>query len=136
MLETKTEALFSAWLGLPDEKRAGIEATLREVFDLSCENGSCAILDEARWQLKLSPEGLEALVKGLAELPNRFHRAMPVYPDYPQCWNWAIRFYRAGMPQHWRKPKHLGCRPGRRGEREAVGAADWRLFPPHRRPRQ
>jgi len=50
MKETKPDALFAAWLELPEEQRKPIDAEFQDIFDLSCEKDFRAIIDEARRQ--------------------------------------------------------------------------------------
>ena len=48
MKEARPDELFSAWLELPEEQRSAMEAEFWEIFEMSCEKGVWAILDEAR----------------------------------------------------------------------------------------
>lgn len=56
MKEGKPDALFDAWLALPDGARNEMDAKLRDIFALCCGKGFLAILDEARGQLHEDPE--------------------------------------------------------------------------------
>lgn len=49
MPETRHDALFAAWLALPEVKRNAMDAEFRTIFDMSCDKGCRAILDEAQW---------------------------------------------------------------------------------------
>jgi hypothetical protein len=51
MKEGKPDELFSAWLGLADGQRRDMDLELQEIFEMSCEKGFRAIIDEASWQL-------------------------------------------------------------------------------------
>ena len=53
MSETRHDELFAAWLALPETARNAMDADFRAIFELSCEKGCRAILDEA--QLHLAP---------------------------------------------------------------------------------
>ncbi len=55
MKETKPDALFAAWLELPEGQRNAMDAELLEISDMSSEKGFRAILDEAEWQLREMP---------------------------------------------------------------------------------
>ncbi len=88
------EALFAAWLELPEEDRNSMEAEFREIFEMGCEKGILAIVDEARWQWRNDPG-----------------RAMVTFLDHPECWTGATRFYHADALPCWRKRKNLGHRP-------------------------
>ena len=47
MKETKPEELFAAWLALSDGQRDQMDAEFRDIFEMSCEKGLQAIIDEA-----------------------------------------------------------------------------------------
>lgn len=55
MKDGKTDALFAAWLDLPDAERKPIDAVFSDIFDMSCEKGSKAILTETPISSKTSP---------------------------------------------------------------------------------
>ena len=46
MKEGNPDTLFAAWLNLPDAQRNERDAEFREIFELSCEKGFRAIIDE------------------------------------------------------------------------------------------
>jgi hypothetical protein len=111
MKEGKPDALFAAWLALPDAQRNEMDAELRDIFALCCEKGFLAILDEARWQLRETPEEITPLVEKLSALPNHFERAMITFLDHKEFWKGATRFYHADTLSYWRKRKNLPHRP-------------------------
>ena len=111
MKETRPDELFTAWLKLPEEQRNAMDAEFREIFEMSCEKGVWAILDEARWKWRDASDELTAFVETLSSLPGHYHRAMITFMDYPECWRGATRFYHADALPYWRKRKHLGHRP-------------------------
>ncbi len=111
MKEGKPDALFDAWLALPDSPRNKMDAELRDVFALCCEKGFLAILDEARWQLREDPEAITQLVEQLSALPGYFERAMATFLDHKDFWKGATRFYHADTLSYWRKRKNLLHRP-------------------------
>lgn len=47
MKEGKPGALFAAW-HLPEERCNAMDAKFRDIFEMSCEKGFRAIIDEAR----------------------------------------------------------------------------------------
>ena len=51
MSETRHDELFAAWLALPEALRNTMDAEFRDIFEMSCEKGCHAILDEAQWHL-------------------------------------------------------------------------------------
>lgn len=108
MKETKPDALFAAWLNLNDEQRNPMDAVFREIFNLSCEKGFKAIIDEARWQLREPPNDITPFIDTLSKLPNHYHRAMVSFLDHSDYWKGATRFYHADTLSYWRKRKHLG----------------------------
>ena len=124
MKETRPDALFEAWLELPEEQRKAMDAEFQEIFELSCEKGFRAIIDEARWQMQTNPEGLTAFVEALSALPNHYHRAMITYLDHPECWKGTIRFYHADTLPYWRKRKNMGHQPAAVDEASIQQLAD------------
>ena len=108
--ETQTDQLFAAWMDLSEEDRSAMEAEFQEIFDMSCEKGVSAILDEARWQWRTDPDRLTAFIEKLSALPGHDHRAMLTFLDHPECWSGAARFHHADSLPYWRKRKHLGNR--------------------------
>jgi len=108
MKEIKPDALFVVWLDLDDGQRNPMDAVFREIFNLSCEKGFKAIIDEARWQLQGTPEAITPFVDALSELPTHYHRAMVTYLEHQDYWKGATRFYHADTLSYWRKRKHLG----------------------------
>ena len=105
--ETDPEELFVAWLALPDEQRNTMDVECAEIFEMSCEKGFRAIIDEARWHMQADPDAVTGFVETLSELPNHYHRAMVTYLDHGEYWNGATRFYHADTLAYWRKRKHL-----------------------------
>lgn len=111
MKEGKPDELFAAWLYLPEEQRNTMDAEFRDIFEMSCEKGFRAIIDEARWQMRETPENLADFIETLSALPNHYHRAMVTYLDHAECWKGATRFYHADTLAYWRKRKHMGHKP-------------------------
>lgn len=111
MKETKPDALFEAWLALPEDQRKPMDAEFQDIFELSCEKGFRAIIDEAEWQMQAEPDALAEFIETLSALPNHYHRAMITYLDCPECWKGATRFYHADTLPYWRKRKNMGHKP-------------------------
>lgn len=111
MKEGKPDPLFEAWLDLTEDQRNAMDSEFRDIFEMCCEKGFRAIIDEARWQMQADSEALTEFVKGLSALPNHYHRAMITYLDHKECWKGASRFYHADMLPYWRKRKNMGHRP-------------------------
>lgn len=108
MPEGKPDALFAAWLDLPEDQRHKLDAEFRDIFELSCDKGCSAIIDEAEWQMQAMPETLSGFIETLSVQPNHYHRAMLTYLDHRECWRGATRFYHADSLPYWRKRKNMG----------------------------
>lgn len=111
MKESKPDELFAAWLYLSEEQRNAMDAEFRDIFEMSCEKGFRAIIDEARWQMRDVPENLAGFIETLSTLPSHYNRAMVAYLDHAECWKGATRFYHADTLAYWRKRKHMGHKP-------------------------
>jgi hypothetical protein len=111
MKEGDPGELFQAWLALPDDQRNEMDAEFRDIFEMSCEKGFRAIIDEAEWQMQETPDAFKAFVEKLADLSNHYERAMITYLDQSECWRGATRFYHADTLPYWRKRKNLLHRP-------------------------
>jgi hypothetical protein len=107
MKETQPDELFPAWLYLPDGKQNEMDAEFRDIFELSCEKGFRAIIDEAEWHLATDPQARTGFVEKLAALSNHYERAMVTFLDHNQFWKGATRFYHADTLPYWRKRKNL-----------------------------
>jgi len=109
MKEGKPDELFAAWLALPEAQRNVMDAEFQDIFDISCEKGFRAIIDEAKYQV--DEDELTAWVEKLAVLPSHYERAMLVFLDHNACWKGATLFYHADTLSYWRKRKNLPHRP-------------------------
>ena len=110
MNEGQPEELFARWLELPDTERKPMDAELREIFDMSCEKGFCAIRDEAEWHLAGSQAHAE-FVEKLAALASHYERAMVTFLDHTRFWKGATLFYHADTLPYWHKRKILPHQP-------------------------
>lgn len=111
MKETKVDSLFDAWMQLEEKQRHKLDAEFRDIFDMSCEKGFKAIIDEAEWQMQSTPDALSALIEQLSAQPNHYYRAMLTYLDHKPCWHGATRFFHADTLPYWRKRKNMGHKP-------------------------
>ena len=102
---------LDAWLKLPEERQRTLEAEVREIFELSCEKGTWAILDEARCRWRDNPDGLTAFIETLSSQPSHAHRALSICLDDPECWRGATRVHQPDLLPQWRKRRNLGHRP-------------------------
>ena len=105
MKEDKPDELFAAWLDLPDNQRNAMDAEFREIFEMICEKGFRAVIDEAEFQL--ADEEFTAFVEKLSALPSHAERAMITFLDFNSSWKGANRFHHADTLPYWRKRKHL-----------------------------
>jgi len=105
MKESKPDELFSAWLGLPDSQRNAMDAEFRDIFEMSCEKGFRAILDEAGFHL--GGDDLSAFVEAMSALANHYERAMTTFLRYHAFWRGATRFFHADNLLYWRKRKNF-----------------------------
>jgi hypothetical protein len=123
--ETRTEPLFEAWLELSEGQRNAMDAELLEISEMSGEKGFRAILDEAEWQLRETPEAHAQLVEQLAGLANHYERAMVTFLDHPQFWKGATYFCHADSLSYWRKRKGFSHQPASVHEngRQALAAS-------------
>jgi hypothetical protein len=99
MKEGKPDELFAAWLVLQDGQRNVMDAEFRDIFEMSCAKGFRTIIDEARWQLRETPDAppLTAFVEKLSTLSNHHERTLLTFLDHNTFWRGATRFYHADM---------------------------------------
>ena len=105
--EGQPDELFGAWFYLSEGQRSEIDAEFRDIFELSCEKGCRAVIDEAEWHLRTDPGTHKEFVGNLATLSNHFERAMVTFLDHSEFWKGATRFYHADTLPYWRKRKNL-----------------------------
>src|SRR6266536_2404422 len=101
--EAQPDELFAVWLELPEAQRKPMDAELSSIFEMSCEKGFRAILDEAEWQLAAEPQTHAEFVRKLAALANHYERAMVAFLDHARFWKGATLFYHADILPYWRK---------------------------------
>ena len=102
---------LAAWLALPDSQRNAMDAEFRDIFEMSCEKGFRAIIDEASWQMREDPDDLMSFIEMLSALPNHYERAMITFLDHNTFWRGATLFYHADTLPYWRKRKNLSNQP-------------------------
>jgi hypothetical protein len=107
MKEGKPDELFKAWLDLTDSQRNKMDTEFRDIFEMSCEKGCQAIIDEASWQMRETPDSLQAFIEKLSALSNHYERAMVTFLDHNDFWKGATLFYHADTLPYWRKRKNL-----------------------------
>jgi hypothetical protein len=91
--------------------RNAMDAEFRDIFEMSCEKGFRAIIDEAGWQMRQTPDDLTYFIEKLSGLFNHYKRAMITFLDHNILWKEATRFYHADTLPYWRKRKNLSHRP-------------------------
>ena len=92
MKEARPDALFDAWIALPDDQRSPMEADFRDILGMSDEKGFRAISDEAAWHLEDDAPTLAAFMSALSALEDHGARAMTAFLDHPDFWKGATRF--------------------------------------------
>ena len=110
MKEAKPDLLFAKWQSLPDGQRNRIDAELCEISDMSSEKGFLAIIDEANWQYRDSPEQIPGFVAKLSALGSHHERAMVTFLDHRNFWKAATHFHHADTLIYWRKRKNFPSR--------------------------
>lgn len=105
MKEGKPDELFDAWLNLPEAQRNAMDAEFQSIFDMSCEKGFRAIIDEAFFHL--GEAEFTEWVEKFSALPSHFDRAMMVFLEHGNFWKGATRFHHADTLSFWRKRKNL-----------------------------
>jgi len=76
MKETRPDALFAAWRALPDSQRNEMDAEFQEIFEMSCDGGCRAILEEAGWHFEAEPEKHTEFAEKLAALAYYPHHSL------------------------------------------------------------
>jgi hypothetical protein len=107
MKEGKPDELFSSWLESPGAQHNEMDAEFREIFEMSCEKGFRAIIDEAKYHLATDPLAHQAFVEELSALSNHFERAMVTFLDHRAFWKGSTLFFHADRLPYWRKRKNL-----------------------------
>jgi hypothetical protein len=102
--EGNPDPLFSAWLDLDETIRGEIDTDFQEIFALSCEKGTKAIIDEAGFH---SPGGYTAFSEWLAGKKNHYEKAFAVFLDFSNYWHGAALFFHADGLSYWRKRKNF-----------------------------
>lgn len=111
MPDSKPDALFAAWFELPEYLRHQLDAEFRDIFEMSCEKGFRAIIDEAKWQLRDFPEKSAEFIDAMSAQPSHYYRAMLTYLNHDECWRGATHFFHADTLPYWRKRKNMGHKP-------------------------
>ena len=88
-----------------------MDAEFRDIFEMSCEKGFRAIIDEASWHLRETPDARVSFVEMLSALHNHYERAMVTFLDRNTFWRGATLFFHADTLPYWRKRKNLSHRP-------------------------
>ena len=109
MKESKPDELFTTWLNIPNVQRDEMDGEFQDIFELSCEKGFRAIMDEADFHL--SADDLHSFAEKMSALSNHYERAMITFLEHKDFWRGAIRFYHADTLPYWRKRKNISNRP-------------------------
>lgn len=79
MKKSKLNELFAAWLALMEGQRNAMGAEFCDIFEMSCEKGFRAIIDEAEFQL--GEDEFTTWMEKLSALPSHYDRAMLAFLD-------------------------------------------------------
>jgi len=96
MKEGKPDELFAAWLTLMEGQRNAMDAEFRDIFEMSCEKGFRAVIDEAEFQM--DEDEFTAWVEKLSALPSHYERATAT--SYTTTASWT-RTMPTGIPSGW-----------------------------------
>lgn len=125
MKEARPDALFEAWIALPDDQRNPMEADFRDILDMSDAKGFRAISDEAAWHLEDDAPALAAFMAALSAMEDHGARAMTAFLDHSEFWKGATRFHYADrLGTHWRKRKNLPRVPAKADKTTLVRLAE------------
>jgi len=106
MPEGSIGALFENWLTLSDNDRNSIDAEFKEIYEMGCEKGFNAILDESKFHLTKENK-LSTFVEKLSALSNHYERAMFTFLEHRELWRGATYFYHADRLPYWKKRKNM-----------------------------
>lgn len=101
--ETDVEPMLEAFLMLPPEQQAELEAELQEVHALASEGGVAALVDEAEFHED------ETFVYELAEVEGFHAKVMWAFIEKPAYWRGATMFLHADnvSASYWKKRNDL-----------------------------
>jgi hypothetical protein len=110
--EREIDAMQDAIIALPEAARQKVEADFRDIDALASERGFRAMMDEAAWHVRNSPQQYGHdydLKQRLANADGEHARAMWVFLNREHYWHGAMRFFEADMvsPSYWQKRKNL-----------------------------
>ena len=110
--ERDIDAMCEAIIALPESNRQQIEADFRDIDALASERGFRAVIDEAAWHVRNSPQqhGRDHdLTQRLAKFDGEHERTMWVFLNRKVYWHGAMRFIEADIvaPSYWQKRKNL-----------------------------
>ena len=81
-----------------------MELEFREIFDMSCEKGVKAIIEEVQSQ---TPEKLYEFTEELSKKHNHYDRVFSVFLYQKQYWKNAKIFFHSDNLTHWRKLNNI-----------------------------
>ncbi len=102
--ENKPDNLFEAWLTLDTSIKQELDTDFQDIFNLSCEKGIKAIIDEATHH---APDNLSQFNEELAAKKNFYDMAFSTLLNYPTYWKGAVLFFHADSLGNWRKRKNI-----------------------------
>ena len=124
MKQGKPDALFDAWMALPDAERQRMDADFRDIHDMGDEKGWQGMLGEARSQMHGQPQRVQDFIHAMSALPNHPAQAMTVFLQHKDYWKGATRLRYVDGMTYWRKRKNLPKTPAAVDKASIVRLAD------------
>ncbi len=105
--EKNSEKIFNAFIGLPEEQQADMEAEFQDVNALACEGGIAALVDEAGFHDD------DAFIEEIAAIEGFHAKAMWAFLNKLKYWRGATMFLHADnvSPSYWKKRNDLPSLP-------------------------
>ena len=101
--ETKVDIIFQAFIALPPEQQARIEAELQEIDTMSCQGGVTSLIDEAHFH------GDTIFPEDLSQIEGFHGKTMWTFIEHPEYWAGATLFLHSDniSESMWKKRKDL-----------------------------
>lgn len=101
--ERETEKIFQAFIGLPEEQQAAIEAELQDINAMACEGGVTTLIDEASFH------GDDGFIKAISEIDGFHAKVMWAFLEKRSYWQGATMFLHADNVggSFWKKRNDL-----------------------------
>lgn len=67
---------YERGLAFPQDNAIHETPTSRDIFEMSCEKGFKAIIDDAKWQIQTEPDKDYGFIEALSAESSHYHHAM------------------------------------------------------------